>query len=116
MTPEQLPSLRPQSNVAKEGHVDPRTTEYPAIKLVLEPNVDKAASHKAAWAFYHQEHKKEIDLLASSLEELRLLKTILSHEHQAASQILTSLLEEVRQLKNLFQASAILSVRQILHH
>jgi hypothetical protein len=113
MTPEQLPSLRPQSNTTQEGHADTRDPEYPAIKLVLEPHVDKPASHKAAWAFYHQEHKKEIDLLASSLDELRLLKSILSHEHQEKTQILASLLEEVRQLRNLFQASDILSVRPI---
>lgn len=113
MTSEQLPSLRPLSEVPKEGHIDPRTTEYPSIKLVLEPNVDKAASHKAAWAFYHQEHKREIDILASSLEELRLLKNTLSHDHQVTTQILASLLEEVRQMKDLFHASQILSVRPI---
>ncbi|CAF3656596.1 unnamed protein product [Fusarium graminearum] len=112
MSHESLPSLRPQSGVPKEGHMDPRTTEYPSIKLVLEPNVDKPASHKASWAFYHQEHKKELDILTSNLEELRLLRSDLSHERQETTQILSSLLEEVRQIKELFHASHILSSMQ----
>ncbi|KAF4957159.1 hypothetical protein FSARC_11368 [Fusarium sarcochroum] len=95
MSPDKLPSLRPHSGTACEGHADRRTAEYPSIKLVLEQNTDKIHSHKAAWAFYHNEHKKEIDLLASSLEELRLLKGILSHEHQEITKFLASLLDEI---------------------
>ena len=110
MHTETLPSLRPEQSNVVQAHADPRIGQRSPIKLSLEPMIDQPTGYKAAYSFFHHEHKVEIDLLASNVEELRMLKAILCHEHQEKTSLLASLLDEVRQLRESVQASNILAV------
>lgn len=109
MSSESLPSVRPEDGAGVKSHIDPRTAQRSSIKLTLEPATEPG--YRAAWSFFHREHKTEIDLLASNLEELRLLRAAVSQERKAEISILASLLEEVRQLREMVQASNTLTVR-----